>query len=116
MTARGRGGVVYCVAAAAFTPVLPAIAYGSTKAGLATMTRYLAKARGPQVQVNAIAPSNIRVPGRPAALARAATGFPLGRIGDPDEVAAAAVFLASDASSFITGEVLHVDGGRVPTA
>lgn len=115
MIARGGGSIVNCVAAAAFTPILPAIAYGSTKAGLMAMTRYLARACGPEVRVNAIAPSNVEAPGRPDAMAKAVTQFPLGRMGHPDEVAAAALYLASDASSFVTGEVIHVDGGRVTT-
>lgn len=115
MTARGGGSIIHCVAAAAFSPILPAIAYGATKAGLMAMTRYLAKASGPTVRVNAIAPSNIEVAGRPQELAKAVTQFPLGRMGDPDEVAATALYLASDAASFVTGEVIHVDGGRIST-
>ena len=116
MTARGGGVIIHCVAAAAFTPILPAIAYGSTKAGLAVMTRYLARACGPAVRINAVAPSNIEVPGRPKAMRQAASAFPLERIGLPEEVASTALYLASDASSFVTGQVIHVDGGRVTTA
>jgi NAD(P)-dependent dehydrogenase (short-subunit alcohol dehydrogenase family) len=116
MTARGGGVVINCVAAAAFTPILPAVAYGATKAGLATMTKYLARACGPAVRFNAIAPSNIEVPGRPEKLRRAVASYPLGRMGLPEEVAATALYLASDASGFVTGQVIHVDGGRVATA
>jgi NAD(P)-dependent dehydrogenase (short-subunit alcohol dehydrogenase family) len=116
MIERGRGNVIHCLAAAAYTPILPAMAYGATKAGLATMTAYLAKACAPAVRVNAIAPSNIEVPGRPEALRAAALQLPMRRMGLPEEVADAALFLASDASSFITGQVIHVDGGRIATA
>jgi len=116
MIARGRGSVIHCLAAAAYTPILPAMAYGATKAGLAAMTSYLAKACAPAVRVNAIAPSNIEVPGRPEALRTAAMQLPMQRLGFPEEVADAALFLASDASSFITGQVIHVDGGRIATA
>jgi NAD(P)-dependent dehydrogenase (short-subunit alcohol dehydrogenase family) len=116
MIARGGGVVINCVAAAAFTPILPAVAYGATKAGLATMTKYLARACAPKVRFNAIAPSNIEVPGRPEELRKAVTSFPLGRMGLPEEVATTAVYLASDASSFVTGQIIHVDGGRVTTA
>ncbi|MGE4302692.1 MAG: SDR family NAD(P)-dependent oxidoreductase [Novosphingobium sp.] len=115
MIARGRGAIIHCVAAAATTPIMPAVAYGSTKAGLATMTRYLAKACGPHVRVNAISPSNVAVDNRPEHLALTATTAPLGRMGYPQEVAATALYLASDAASFVTGEVIHVDGGRIAT-
>lgn len=111
------GGVfINCLAAAAFTPILPAIAYGSTKAALATMTKYLAKACAPSVRFNAISPSNIENPARPPAMKVAATGFPMGRMGAPSEAAAAVVFLASPAASFITGQIIFVDGGRIMTS
>ncbi len=116
MTARGSGSFITCVAAAAFTPILPAIAYGVTKAGLMTMIKYLAKACGPAVRFNAISPSNIEVEGRPKALLSAVRTTPLQRMGLPEEVASTALYLASDAAAFVTGEVIHVDGGRVSTA
>jgi len=112
-----RGGVfINNLAAAAFTPILPALAYGCTKAALATMTQYLAKACGPNVRFNAISPSNIEVAGRPEKMAEAARAFPLGRLGKPEEAARAALFLASPAASFITGQTIYVDGGRIMTA
>lgn len=116
MIARGCGSVIHCVAAAAFTPILPAMAYGATKAGLATMTRYLAKACGPAVRCNAITPSNIEVPDRPESLRATVTDLPMRRMGLPEEVASTAMYLASEASSFVTGQIIHVDGGRVTTA
>jgi len=112
-----KGGVfINSLAAAAFTPVLPAIAYGATKSALATMTKYLAKACAPNIRFNAISPSNIENPTRPEAMRTAATSFPMARMGTPDEAAAAVVFLASAAASFITGQIIYVDGGRITTA
>jgi hypothetical protein len=69
-----------------------------------------------QHSLNAVSPSNIEVPGRPKQLHEAALTFPMRRLGLPAEVASAIVFLASEAASFITGQVLYVDGGRIPTA
>ena len=90
-------------------------AYNISKAALAHMTRQLAFEFAPGVRVNAVAPSVVRT-----RLARAlwegiedevGAAHPLGRIGVPGDVAAAIVFLASDAASWITGVVLPVDGG-----
>ncbi len=111
-----RGGVIINnLAAAAFTPILPALAYGCTKSALATMTKYLAKECAPTVRFNAISPSNIEAPDRPKMLEDAVTAFPMRRMGAVEEVAGAAVFLASPASSYITGQIIYVDGGRVAT-
>jgi NAD(P)-dependent dehydrogenase (short-subunit alcohol dehydrogenase family) len=93
-------------------------AYGISKAADMQLVRNLAVEYGPHnVRVNAIAPAIIRTDFArklwedPTIYASAVRGYPLRRIGEPDEVAGPAVFLASQAGSFVTGHVLTVDGG-----
>lgn len=92
--------------------------YGMTKAAVISMTQTLAYELGPSgIRVNAIAPGLIKTKFAGALLDDASTvdrvvsKTPLGRVGNPDEIAGAAVFLASDAASFVTGHTLVVDGG-----
>ncbi|MFI6604624.1 SDR family NAD(P)-dependent oxidoreductase [Nonomuraea sp. NPDC050536] len=93
--------------------------YSAAKAGLLSLTRALAVRYGPRgVRVNLIAPGTIRTPfwndrqaKDPGVHQRLARWYPLGRIGEPDDVAEAALFLASSAASWITGTALTVDGG-----
>jgi meso-butanediol dehydrogenase/(S,S)-butanediol dehydrogenase/diacetyl reductase len=90
-------------------------AYSAAKAGLASLTRTLAShAARRGVRVNLIAPGTIRTPawaGREADLDRISGIYPLGRIGEPEDIAAAVTFLASPDASWITGITLPVDGG-----
>lgn len=93
--------------------------YGATKAGLSNLVRSLAIEWGPQAAtVNAVAPGIIRTPltadymrDNPARAQRAIAATPLGRIGEPEDVADVAAFLLSDAARFITGQTIVVDGG-----
>jgi NAD(P)-dependent dehydrogenase (short-subunit alcohol dehydrogenase family) len=93
-------------------------AYNITKAGLIHMTKQLASELGPQVRVNAVAPGVVRTSfsqllwdeGRGEEMA---ARLPLRRLGEPEDVAEAALFLASDASSWITGQTLVSDGGAL---
>ncbi|MFF2011531.1 SDR family NAD(P)-dependent oxidoreductase [Streptomyces sp. NPDC058195] len=89
--------------------------YSAAKAGLASLTRTLAGHAGPRgVRVNLVAPGTVRTDawaGRDADLARAATLYPLGRVGEPEDIASAVAFLASRDAAWITGTTLHVDGG-----
>lgn len=93
-------------------------AYGVAKAGVVQMTRILGASLGRyDIRVNAIAPGFIKTKmtealwGNPDALDSVEKVTPLRRIGKPEDIAAVAVFLASDASSFITGETIYADGG-----
>ncbi len=90
-------------------------AYNVSKAALIHLTRQLAQELAPGVRVNAIAPALVKTDmaralwePNEAAMAR---GHALGRLGEPDDIAGGALFLLSDASSWITGETLVVDGG-----
>lgn len=91
--------------------------YNVTKAAVIMLTRQLAKELGGTVRVNAVAPGLIKTRfaqalwGNEAILDRVLSQNPMGRIGNPDEVASAVLFLASDAASYVNGEVLVVDGG-----
>jgi NAD(P)-dependent dehydrogenase (short-subunit alcohol dehydrogenase family) len=92
--------------------------YGMTKAAVLSMTQTLAYELGPSgIRVNAIAPGLIETKFAGALLndkdtvGRVVGKTPLGRVGRPDEIAGAAVFLASDAASFVTGHTLVIDGG-----
>ncbi len=89
-------------------------AYATAKAGLLHMTRMLAAELGPSIRVNAIAPGVVRTD---ATAAVDYDGFarilPMGRVGEPDDIAAAALFLAGAQSGWITGETITIDGGTL---
>ena len=94
-------------------------AYSAAKAGVINFTQNLAVRYGGQgIRANVICPGTVRTPiwkerlqREPGIFDKLAAWYPLGRVGEPEEVAAAALFLASDEASFITGAVLPVDGG-----
>jgi NAD(P)-dependent dehydrogenase (short-subunit alcohol dehydrogenase family) len=94
-------------------------AYSAAKAGLASLTRTLANHAAPRgVRVNLVAPGTIRTPawaGREDSLDHLATVYPLGRVGEPEDIAAAVAFLASPDAAWITGITLPVDGGILST-
>jgi 7-alpha-hydroxysteroid dehydrogenase len=93
------------------------LAYGTAKGALAHYTRLAAADLSPRIRVNAIAVGSVATSAldivmQTDELRRALeAGTPLGRIGDPEDIAAAVVYLASQAGSYITGKVLEVDGG-----
>ena len=113
-----RGGAVVNVASVGgLRPGLALGVYNVTKAGVVMFTRQLAREIGGKVRVNAVAPGLIKTRfaealwANEAILDRVLAANPMARIGLPDEVAGAVVFLASDAASYINGEVIAIDGG-----
>jgi 3-oxoacyl-[acyl-carrier protein] reductase len=119
MIERHRGSIVTMSSAAARQPAESNAAYAAAKAGVIALTRHLARELGPEgVRVNCVAPSatlNERLLKWTSETQREELGrsFPLGRIGRPADVAAASLFLASDASSWITGVTLDIAGGKI---
>lgn len=89
--------------------------YSAAKAALVSLTRSLALALAPRVRVNAVAPGAILWPEQeqdPAARAAILAATALGRTGTPEDIAGAVHWLLSDEAGYVTGQVLHVDGGR----
>jgi NAD(P)-dependent dehydrogenase (short-subunit alcohol dehydrogenase family) len=121
MIKNGKGGVIINMSSvAAFRPSAGTGAYAVSKAALNMLTKALALELGPHgIRVNAICPGLIRTRfssalwRNPQILEAVTRGTALGRIGEPEEVAAMALYLASDASSFVTGEAFVVSGGRI---
>jgi NAD(P)-dependent dehydrogenase (short-subunit alcohol dehydrogenase family) len=116
MAGRGYGRIVNIGSVLGFGAAASVVPYQASKGGIAALTRGLALELGSYgVTVNAVAPGPIEVPRNladdPEYAAHWAPLLPLKRIGYPYDVAAAVAFLASDEASFITGQILYVDGG-----
>jgi NAD(P)-dependent dehydrogenase (short-subunit alcohol dehydrogenase family) len=118
MVAAGRRGVVInLTSGAAFRSSPRGVHYVASKGGVLSMTRAMALELAPyRIRVNAIAPgltdtAQPRYGSGEAELAEAARAIPFGRMARPEEIARAAVFLASDGAGFVTGQTLHVNGG-----
>ena len=114
----GRGGSVVNVASIGGIRAGVGLGvYNVTKAGVIMLTRQLAKELGGKVRVNAVAPGVIKTRfaealwGNETIMDRLLATNPMGRIGMPDEVAGVVAFLASDAASYVNGEVIVIDGG-----
>lgn len=116
LRAAGHGGQIVMVSSVTGLQAAPNhAAYGASKAALISLTKSMAAEWGPLgIRVNSIAPGTTRTdrnPWNPEIEARAAQIVPLGRLGDQSEIANTALFLASELSSYITGQTLVVDGG-----
>jgi len=119
MTARGTGGSIINTASTYAEVVAPdAAVYAASKGGVRLLTKGMAVELGPHgIRVNCLGPGWIRTGMNPltdeSRLARILPGVPLGRVGTPDDVAGAALFLASDDAAYVTGVILFVDGGWI---
>jgi NAD(P)-dependent dehydrogenase (short-subunit alcohol dehydrogenase family) len=110
------GAVVNVSSVAALGPAPGLGGYGMSKAALAHLTTQLALELAPAVRVNAVAPAVVKTRFAQALYEgfedQVAAGYPLGRLGEPSDVADAVAFLLSDAASWITGQTIVLDGGR----
>jgi NAD(P)-dependent dehydrogenase (short-subunit alcohol dehydrogenase family) len=118
MIERGKGSVINIASIAGLRPQPGGLLYSFTKAGLIMMTRTWAVEFGQKgVRVNAIAPGLIQTDfseffwKNEKHLARVQATQPINRVGQTDEIGFAALYLASDESSFVTGHVMVIDGG-----
>jgi 3-oxoacyl-[acyl-carrier protein] reductase len=120
MMEAGAGAIVGIASVVGMDGNIGQTNYAATKAGIIAMTRTWAKElarKGAKVRVNAVAPGYINTPMVQSVPQKVIDGIVakvvLGRLGEPRDVAQAVLFLASDASAYVTGQVLRVDGGLV---
>jgi 7-alpha-hydroxysteroid dehydrogenase len=117
LLAGGHGSVINITSAMGRLRDRGYVAYGTAKAALAHMTRLMAADCAPRVRVNAVAPGSIATSALEMVLTidelrtEMVDRTPLARLGDIEDIAIAVLYLASDASSFVTGKILEVDGG-----
>ena len=119
MKAAGTGSIINITSAAAVRPTPRELPYAAAKAGVHVLTYGFAQALGPEVRVNTIMAgpffTDIAAAWDMDQFNQTAANFPLRRGGEPHEIVGAALYFASDVSSFTTGAVLPVDGGQTVT-
>lgn len=116
MKKKGKGVIINTSSVAGFDAHHGFVGYITTKHAMNGLTKSMAWELGPEIRVNAIAPGAIHTAmvdsiGGPDVLGGMKEGSPLKRIGQPGDIATVALFLASDESSFVDGQILKVDGG-----
>ncbi len=115
MKANGKGSIISVSSTAAVKPTAGEVVYALAKAGLHNLTESFSKAYGPQVRVNCIQPgpflTDISKAWDQSTIGQIGKGISLGRAGEPPEIIGAALYFASDASSYTTGAILRMDGG-----
>jgi NAD(P)-dependent dehydrogenase (short-subunit alcohol dehydrogenase family) len=117
---RPGAAIINVASVAGLRPAVGIGVYGASKAALIHVTAQLALELAPGIRVNAVAPAVVKTRFATALYegkeAEVVAGYPLARLGHPDDVAAAVAFLASDDASWITGQTLTLDGGSGLTA
>ena len=119
LNAGTRGSIVTIASIASKRADIAPLSYSVSKAGVWMLTKHIARTLGPAgIRINAVGPgwieTNMTIINQsfpPAAAAKLNASIPLGRMAKPLEVANTALFLASDEASYLTGELIHVDGG-----
>jgi NAD(P)-dependent dehydrogenase (short-subunit alcohol dehydrogenase family) len=116
MIARRHGVIVNCASASGLrNPNAGLSLYSASKAAVISLTKSAALEYGPHIRINAVSPGRVETPmmlnSKIADMNAVAAGLPLKRLGKPEEVANAVLWLASAEASFITGHILGVDGG-----
>ena len=119
MLTGGRGSIISIISDAGLIGEPNMVAYSAAKAGVVGFTRALAKEVGPQgIRVNGVSPGGTRTAGSMEAMARQgideaklARRYPLRRLGEPEDIAGTVVWLASPLASWITGQIISVNGG-----
>lgn len=120
MIERGGGSIITVISSTGINPTPGYAAYGMAKGSLLLLTKYMAKEWGPSgIRANCLNPGGIAKPGEEEHMQEmvkktgVADRISMRRVGLQHEVMGTAVFLASDASSYISGQVINIDGGRI---